>query len=145
MTAEILVLNGPNLNLLGAREPATYGATTLPQIEAELARRAAELGLSVRCFQSNSEGALIDQLHAARASAAGIIINGGGYSHTSIALRDALSAVALPAVEVHLSNVYRREPFRHHSMLAGVCLGVIAGFGARSYLLALDALAAHLK
>ena len=145
MTAEILVLNGPNLNLLGVREPATYGATTLPQIEAELARRAAELGLSVRCFQSNSEGALIDQLHAARASAAGIIINGGGYSHTSIALRDALSAVALPAVEVHLSNVYRREEFRHHSMLAGVCLGVIAGFGARSYLLALDALAAHLK
>ena len=140
----LLCLNGPNLNLLGTREPDVYGATTLPEIEAGLRARGAELGFDVDCLQSNSEGALIDALHAARLRCAGVLINAGAYTHTSIALRDALSVVALPTVEVHLSNVYRRESFRHRSLLAPVCLGVIAGFGPRSYLLGLEALAQHL-
>ena len=136
----ILLMNGPNLNLLGTREPGTYGVATLAQIEARLAAEAERLGARLLTFSSNHEGALIDRLHAARGEADGVILNAGGYTHTSVALADAVAAVALPVVEVHLSNVHRREAFRHHSYLSPVCAGVICGFGWRSYLLALHAL-----
>jgi len=136
---KVLVLHGPNLNLLGSRDPATYGTTTLVEIDAELAARATKAGAKLESFQSSSEGALIDRLHAARGTADGVIINPGGLTHTSVALRDAIEAVGLPTVEVHLSNIHRREEFRHVSMTAPVCVGQIAGFGARSYFLALEA------
>lgn len=136
---KLLVLHGPNLNLLGSRDPATYGTTTLAEIDAELAVRATRAGATLESFQSSSEGALIDRLHAARGTVDGVIINPGGLTHTSVALRDAIEAVGLPTVEVHLSNIHRREEFRHVSMTAPVCLGQIAGFGARSYFLALEA------
>lgn len=136
----ILVLHGPNLNLLGTREPVVYGHTTLQDIDRALTACAAERGATLRINQSNHEGALIDAIHDARAWAGGILINPGAYTHTSVALRDAISAVALPAVEVHLSNVYKREEFRHRSLIAPVCLGTIAGFGWRSYLHGLNAL-----
>ncbi len=142
---QLLLLNGPNLNLLGSREPGLYGAATLEQIEAQLVQRAAERGVRLDCFQSNHEGALVDRIHQARGSVAGILINAGAYTHTSIAIRDALLAVAIPYVELHLSNVHAREPFRHHSYLADRALGVICGFGAGSYGLALDGLLAHLQ
>lgn len=142
---QLLLLNGPNLNLLGSREPGLYGAATLEQIEAQLVQRAAERGARLDCFQSNHEGALVDRIHQARGSVAGILINAGAYTHTSIAIRDALLAVAIPYVELHLSNVHAREPFRHHSYLADRALGVICGFGAGSYGLALDGLLAHLQ
>lgn len=136
----ILVLHGPNLNLLGLREPEVYGRITLDDINRRLdevaRRRAAEL----RIVQSNHEGELIDAIHAARTWAHGLLINPGGYTHTSVALRDAIGAVALPCVEVHLSNIYKREPFRHHSFISPVALGMIAGFGWRSYTLGLTAL-----
>ena len=141
----VLLLNGPNLNLLGTREPGLYGAHTLPQIEADLTQRAAALGVELQCFQSNHEGALVDRIHAARDGTAGILINAGAYTHTSVALRDALLAVAIPFVELHLSNVHAREAFRHHSHLADRAVGVICGFGPASYRLALEGLVGHLQ
>ncbi len=141
MAISVLVLNGPNLNLLGLREPGIYGSATLADIE-ELCRVTGErLDLEVDFRQSNHEGVLVDYIHAARTTARGIAINAGAYTHTSIALHDAIRAVALPTVELHLSNVHARESFRHHSYLAPAATGVICGFGPRSYVLALEALA----
>jgi 3-dehydroquinate dehydratase II len=138
--ATLLVLHGPNLNLLGTREPETYGRTTLAEIDAALAATATEHGHSLSTFQSNAEGALIDRIHAAaKDGTAFIVINPGALTHTSIALRDALAGVAIPFVEVHLSNIHAREPFRHASMLTGIAVGVVAGFGADSYRLGLEA------
>jgi 3-dehydroquinate dehydratase-2 len=141
----VLVLNGPNLNLLGLREPGLYGSRTLADIEADLTARARELAVELTCFQSNHEGVLVDRLHAARGGVDGILINAGAFTHSSIALRDALLGVAIPFVEVHLSNTHAREPFRHHSYLADMALGVICGFGAASYTLALDGLVGRLR
>ena len=129
----LLLVNGPNLNLLGTRQPEIYGSTTLAQIEQRVAKVAAECGFDVRAAQSNHEGALIDAIQAARQDCAGIIINPAGYSHTSVAIADALSAAALPVVEVHLSNIHRREPFRHHSYVSAVAEVVIAGAGPAGY------------
>lgn len=140
----ILILNGPNLNLLGTREPEVYGSTTLQDIEVMLKRMAEQKHAEISFQQHNSEGALIDALHEARETCDGVLLNAGAYTHTSIALRDAISAIELPVVELHLSNVHAREAFRHHSMIAPVCLGVISGFGAQSYVLAFDGLYAHL-
>lgn len=140
----ILVLNGPNLNLLGTREPHIYGKTTLEDIEAALKTWGAGNGISIGMRQSNHEGLLIDWLHEARESADGIIFNPGGFTHTSVALADAVAATGLPVIEVHLSNVYAREPFRAHSYISPVALGVISGFGATGYVLAAQALAPRL-
>ena len=139
----VWVLNGPNLNLLGTREPEIYGTTTLAEIEAGLVEEGARRGVRVECFQSNDEGALVSRVQAARGVADGLILNPGAYAHTSIAIRDALSAVSLPAIEVHLSNVHRREPFRHRLMTAGACVGIIAGLGPVGYRLALEGLLAR--
>ncbi|MCP9939679.1 MULTISPECIES: type II 3-dehydroquinate dehydratase [unclassified Synechococcus] len=141
----ILVLHGPNLNLLGSREPGLYGSFSLEQINVELRRRADGYGAALSCVQSNQEGVLVDQIQLARGEFDGILINAGAYTHTSIALRDALLAVALPYVELHLSNVHAREQFRHNSYLADKAIGVISGFGASSYFLALDGMVAHLS
>jgi 3-dehydroquinate dehydratase-2 len=140
MKPAILLLNGPNLNLLGEREPGVYGELSLAQIEARLHSLAAELGLELRAAQSNHEGALIDALHDARTWATGVVFNAGAYTHTSVALRDAISAIRIPVIEVHLSNTQAREEFRHTSLIAPVCRGSIAGFGWYSYALALYAL-----
>src|SRR5512143_3627675 len=137
---KILVLHGPNLNLLGTREPEVYGSMTLADIENRLKELGKELGADVKSLQSNHEGALIDALHDARTWADGVVFNPGAYTHTSIALRDAISAIQIPVVEVRLSNVYAREEFRHVSTISAVCKGKILGFGWRSYLLALRAL-----
>jgi 3-dehydroquinate dehydratase-2 len=136
----ILILHGPNMNLLGEREPGIYGEITLEEIDRRLVQHGEQLGLAVRTFQTNSEGGLIDALHDARHWAVGVVFNPGGYTHTSIALRDAVAAIKLPVVEIHLSNIYGREDFRHQSVIAPVCAGTISGFGWRSYLLGLDAL-----
>jgi 3-dehydroquinate dehydratase II len=136
----ILVVHGPNLNLLGAREPELYGATTLEEIDRELAEQARAASAELRSLQSNHEGALIDALHEARSWADGILINPGGLTHTSVALRDALLAVGRPVVEVHLSNVFAREPFRRTSLVSDVAVGVVSGFGPASYRLGLEAL-----
>jgi 3-dehydroquinate dehydratase-2 len=137
----ILILHGPNLNLLGEREPQVYGALSLAEIDQRLVEYGRQLGLEVRTYQSNSEGALIDALHEARLWARGVVFNPGGYTHTSVALRDAVAAINLPVVEVHLSNTQRREEFRQHSLIAPLCAGSIMGFGWRSYTLGLQALA----
>lgn len=143
--ATLLVLHGPNLNLLGTREPSVYGASTLVDIERELGTLCAAAGHRLCCFQSNAEAALIERIHAARADGVDFIIfNPAAFTHTSIALRDALLAVAVPFIEVHLSNVYRREPFRHHSYFSDIAEGIISGFGAHSYVLALRAALAAL-
>jgi 3-dehydroquinate dehydratase-2 len=141
--SNILILHGPNLNLLGTREPGVYGKTTLAEINAALEQLAAERGATVRVIQSNHEGALIDAIHGARGWASGIVINPGAFTHYSYALRDAIAAVGIPTIEVHLSNVYAREPFRHVSVIAPVCRGQISGLGAQGYLLALQALLAE--
>jgi 3-dehydroquinate dehydratase-2 len=140
-----LALHGPNLNLLGTREPGVYGSQTLDQVNAELESRAQALGAAISCFQSNHEGALVDRIQEGRGSVDGILINAGAYTHSSIALRDALLGVAIPFVELHLSNTHAREPFRHHSTLADKAVGVICGFGPLSYTLALEGLVAHLR
>jgi 3-dehydroquinate dehydratase II len=141
----ILVLHGPNLNLLGLREPEIYGASTLTQIDARLVELGLSLNTQVESSQSNHEGDLVDAIHQARDRHDGIVINAGAYTHTSIAIRDAISAVQIPTVEVHLSNIYKREEFRHHSYLAAVVIGQISGFGADSYQLGLRAIVGHLQ
>ena len=141
----IWVLQGPNLNLLGKREPGIYGVTTLESIQSLLEADAQELHVKVTTLQSNHEGALIDAIHGVIALHQGILINPGAYTHTSVAIRDAIAGVAIPTVEVHLSNIYRREEFRHHSYIAPVAIGQISGFGAESYRLGLRALVQHLR
>ncbi len=143
--ASILILNGPNLNLLGTRQPEVYGRTTLADIETMCRAHAEALGLGLEFAQSNHEGALIDAIHAARGCHGGIILNAGAYTHTSVALMDAISSAEVPTIELHLSNVHARESFRHISYIAKVALGVICGFGAQGYLLAIDAMRGHLE
>lgn len=139
MAKNLLLLNGPNLNLLGTREPGTYGASTLADIEQAAQAQAKAAGAQLACYQSNHEGALIDRIHAARTEGVDfIVINPGGYTHTSVALRDALAGVAIPFIEVHISNIYRREEFRHHSYLSAIAQGTICGLGIEGYRLAID-------
>ncbi|CAD5109870.1 type II 3-dehydroquinate dehydratase [Zestomonas carbonaria] len=145
MKRSLLVLNGPNLNLLGTREPATYGHETLADIETLCQRTAAEHDLAVEFRQTNHEGELIDWIHQARGRHAGILINPAAWTHTSVAIRDALAAVELPVIEVHLSNVHKREAFRHHSFVSPVAIGVLAGFGSNGYRLAIEHFAHLLK
>lgn len=141
----LLFLNGPNLNLLGTRQPEIYGHTTLADVEQMCRARAAERSVDMAFEQSNHEGVLIDAIHAARGSHDGIVLNAGAYTHSSIALMDAIASVSLPVIELHLSNIHARETFRHQSCIARVAIGVICGFGARGYLLALDAMLGHLE
>jgi len=145
MTKRVLVLNGPNLNLLGTREPETYGSETLKDVEALCKAAAEQLGLAIDFRQSNHEGELVTWIQDARTSADGILINPAAYSHTSVAIHDALRAVGLPVAEVHLTNIHQREAFRHHSYVSSVAFGVICGFGSLGYKLALEALAKKLK
>ena len=144
MPKSLLVLNGPNLNLLGTRQPEVYGATTLRDVEAMCQAAGARLGLDIDFRQSNHEGALVDWIHEAKGRHGGIVINAGAYTHTSVALMDAIASVELPVAEVHLSNIHKREAFRHLSYISKVSLGMICGFGAYGYVLAIEALAAHL-
>lgn len=141
----LLVVNGPNLNMLGTREPEIYGTTSLSDIESACVAHGAAMGASVSCFQSNVEGTLITAIQEARGAQDGIVLNAGAYTHTSIALHDAIVSAEVPTIELHLSNVHARESFRHKSMIAPVCIGVIAGFGAMGYGLALQALMTHLE
>ena len=141
----VLVLHGPNLNLLGLREPKIYGSVTLSKIDESLRLDGEKLQVSVDCLQSNHEGVLVDKIHSAREKYQGILINAGAYTHTSVAIRDALAGVKIPTVEVHLSNIYTREEFRHHSYIAPIAVGQISGFGADSYSLGLQALVNHLR
>ncbi|APX24890.1 MAG: type II 3-dehydroquinate dehydratase [Rhodobacteraceae bacterium] len=141
----ILILNGPNLNLLGTRQPEVYGRTTLSDIEAMCRAHGERIGVDVSFMQSNHEGALIDAIHEARGERDGLILNAGAYTHTSVALMDAISSAEIPAIELHLSNVHARESFRHTSYIAKVAVGVICGFGARGYTLAMDAMKSHLE
>ncbi|UOA27287.1 type II 3-dehydroquinate dehydratase [Pseudosulfitobacter sp. DSM 107133] len=141
----ILVLNGPNLNLLGTRQPDVYGRTTLKDVEEMCVAWGKAVGLDVVCAQSNHEGVMIDAIHAAKGTHGGIVLNAGAYTHTSVALRDAIASVEVPVVEVHLSNIHAREAFRHYSHIAPVALGQIAGFGAQGYDLAIQVLAKHLE
>ncbi|HBP28924.1 MAG TPA: type II 3-dehydroquinate dehydratase [Advenella sp.] len=146
MTQKVLVLNGPNLNLLGTREPDVYGRQTLQDIHDALMLAASEAGVQCECFQSNHEGELVEKIQSARNNTAFIVINAAAYTHTSVALRDALGAVAIPFIEVHISNVHQRESFRHHSYLADKAVGVICGLGADGYMAALQyAIKHHLK
>ncbi|EIK94568.1 3-dehydroquinate dehydratase [Pseudomonas sp. M47T1] len=145
MSKIILVLNGPNLNMLGLREPAVYGHETLADVEAMATRRGEEHGLSVECKQTNHEGVMIDWIHQSRGRVAGIVINPGAWTHTSVAIHDALIACEVPVLEVHISNVHKRESFRHHSYVSLVAVGVIAGFGTQGYTLAIDRFAQLLK
>jgi len=139
MAKNLLLLNGPNLNLLGTREPEVYGSSTLADVETAARAQAAAAGASLACFQSNHEGALIDRIHAARGEGVDfIVINPGGYTHTSVALRDALAGVAIPFIEVHISNIYQREAFRHHSYLSAIARGTICGLGIDGYRFAID-------
>lgn len=142
---KVLVINGPNLNLLGEREPAVYGRTTLAEIEKAARRHGKELGLAVECRQSNHEGEIVTWIQEARLGHAAVVINAGAYSHTSVAILDALQACGKPVIEVHLSNIFRREPFRHHSHVSAAARGVICGFGATGYRLALVALSELLE
>lgn len=141
----ILVLHGPNLNLLGLREPEIYGSTTLAQVDSLLEEESKRLQVDISCLQSNHEGVLVDAIHQAKENCHGIVINAGAYTHTSVAIRDALAGVEIPTVEVHLSNIYRREEFRHHSYIAPIAIGQISGFGVNSYILGLQALVNYLK
>jgi 3-dehydroquinate dehydratase II len=141
----VLILHGPNLNLLGLREPGIYGVSTLAEIDTQLVELGKTLNAEVNSFQSNHEGVLVDTIQSSRDRYHGLVINAGAYTHTSIAIRDAIAAVQIPTVEVHLSNIYKREEFRHHSYLAAIAIGQISGFGADSYYLGLRALVGHLS
>ena len=142
---KLLVINGPNLNMLGTREPEKYGNTTLADIEKELYAYSFELGIDIETFQSNGEGEIIDKIQQALGNFEGILINAGGYTHTSVAIRDAISSINLPCIEIHMTNVHAREEFRHLSLIAPVCIGQISGFGQNSYKLGLKALCDYLK
>lgn len=142
---KILLLNGPNLNLLGTREPEKYGNTTLSDIEKHLTEKANEINVELSCYQSNHEGDLVDKIQQAKDQFDGIILNAGGYTHTSVAIRDAIASVDVPVVEIHLTNIHAREEFRHNSLISAVCIGQICGFGANSYDLGLNAIVHYLE
>lgn len=145
MKASLLVIHGPNLNLLGSREPEIYGTTTLPLINEQISQRASQLGLDVHCVQTNHEGKIVDLLQKAEHDCKAVILNPAAYTHTSIAIRDAIAAISIPVIEIHLSQISKREPFRHTSLTAPVCTGMISGFGAHGYLLAVEAAALLIK
>ncbi len=142
---KILLINGANLNMLGAREPEKYGSTTLKDIETSVINRGKELGAEVEAWQSNHEGEIVDKIQAAKGNYDGILINAGGYTHTSVVIRDAISAVQIPTVEIHMTNIHAREEFRHTSLLSGVCVAQVVGFKEQSYILALEGLVNYLK